>query len=232
MTNLLKAEFYKLFHSRSFWGIVSFSFLLSSLLLLDSKQLTTNLFFASLYNIPLLYFLTIIFGALFIGDDFGEQTLHCFVSAGHKRSTILFTKAFTYQVACAIILAIPLIVHGLFGVFIQKVKIISIEFFLTTGFAIFVSMLAMCMLPLFCAFVFRDIGKTLTVPMVIFFVVIFILNNDQTQYITTILPIGQIRLISLQQLSIPIIAIVVIDVLWILILYIGAYFIFYCSDLK
>ena len=35
MLNLLNAEFYKLFHSRYFWGIVAFNLFLSSVLLLD-----------------------------------------------------------------------------------------------------------------------------------------------------------------------------------------------------
>ena len=43
MSNLLKAEFYKLFHSWYFWGIGLFNLLLSSVLLLDSVGETTNL---------------------------------------------------------------------------------------------------------------------------------------------------------------------------------------------
>ena len=50
MSNLLKAEFYKLFHSWYFWGIGLFNLLLSSVLLLDSVGETSNLFFASIYN--------------------------------------------------------------------------------------------------------------------------------------------------------------------------------------
>ena len=34
MLNLLNTEFYKLFHSRYFWGIVAFNLFLSSVLLL------------------------------------------------------------------------------------------------------------------------------------------------------------------------------------------------------
>lgn len=56
MLNLLNAEFYKLFHSRYFWGIVAFNLFLSSVLLLDSIGETSSLFFASLYNVPILYF--------------------------------------------------------------------------------------------------------------------------------------------------------------------------------
>lgn len=49
MSNLLKAEFYKLFHSWYFLGIGLFNLLLSSVLLLDSVGETSNLFFASIY---------------------------------------------------------------------------------------------------------------------------------------------------------------------------------------
>ena len=47
MLNLLNTEFYKLFHSRYFWGIVAFNLFLSSVLLLDSIGETSSLFFAS-----------------------------------------------------------------------------------------------------------------------------------------------------------------------------------------
>lgn len=73
MSNLLKAEFYKLFHSWYFWGIGLFNLLLSSVLLLDSVGETSNLFFASIYNMPILYFLTIIFSALFVGNDWQKN---------------------------------------------------------------------------------------------------------------------------------------------------------------
>ena len=51
MSNLLKTELYKLFHSWYFWGIGIFNLLLSSILLLDSKERSSNLIMASLYQI-------------------------------------------------------------------------------------------------------------------------------------------------------------------------------------
>lgn len=73
MSNLLKAEFYKLFHSWYFWGIGLFNLLLSSVLLLDSVGETSNLFFASIYNMPILYFLTIIFSACLLEMILAEE---------------------------------------------------------------------------------------------------------------------------------------------------------------
>lgn len=112
MSNLLKAEFYKLFHSWYFWGIGLFNLLLSSVLLLDSVGETSNLFFASIYNMPILYFLTIIFSALFVGNDFGRRTLQSYINAGHRRGKILFAKLVVHQIACMVILSFPLLLHS------------------------------------------------------------------------------------------------------------------------
>lgn len=102
MSNLLKTELYKLFHSWYFWGIGIFNLLLSSILLLDSKERSSNLIMASLYNIPLLYFLSIVFIALFIGSDFSGRTLNTYITAGHKRSSIFRVKLIVSQIGCII----------------------------------------------------------------------------------------------------------------------------------
>lgn len=232
MSNLLKSEFYKLLHSWYFLGIGLFNLFLSSVLLLDSNGETSNLFFASLYNTPLLYFLTIAFAALFVGNDFGGRTLHSYINAGHKRGHVLFAKALVYEVACMIILALPLLVHGLIGLFCLNETFDAIDGALITVITVALSVLAMCMLPFFFAFIFRDIGKTLAVSMVIFFLMIFLMNGDQAQYISMILPMGQLRLISLQQLSFSNAYFIIIDFLWIFVLYLVAYFGFRCSDLR
>lgn len=232
MSNLLRAEFYKLSHSWYFWGIGLFNLFLSSILLLDSNEETSNFFFASLYNTPLLYFLTIVFAALFVGNDLEQRTMYLYISAGHKRSYVILTKTVVYEVACAAILFFPLFIHGFVGVLFHQKLFTTIDSVFIAPTAIVFSTLAMCMLPLFFSFIFRDIGKTLTVPMIIFFLMIFLMNGDQEQIITSILPMGQIRLISLQQLSLTNTCLIIIDFLWIFVLYLGAYMGFVRSDLK
>lgn len=149
MSNLLKAEFYKLFHSWYFWGIGLFNLLLSSVLLLDSVGETSNLFFASIYNMPILYFLTIIFSALFVGNDFGRRTLQSYINAGHRRGKILFAKLVVHQIACMVILSFPLLLHSIIGTFVTKGALASI------GIVVMViaSQFAMCLLPFFFAFI-------------------------------------------------------------------------------
>lgn len=104
MLNLLNTEFYKLFHSRYFWGIVTFNLFLSSVLLLDSIGETSSLFFASLYNVPILFFLAIVFSALFVGNDFGQRTLQSYMLLHWKQ------KIYHLKLICHPILSISILI--------------------------------------------------------------------------------------------------------------------------
>ncbi|WP_426742007.1 ABC transporter permease [Mediterraneibacter faecis] len=166
MSNLLKTELYKLFHSWYFWGIGIFNLLLSSILLLDSKERSSNLIMASLYNIPLLYFLSIVFIALFIGSDFSGRTLNTYITAGHKRSSIFRVKLIVSQIGCIIILVFPLFVHGIISQFYIGEKLFWNDSTYTMVLLTLFAMITLCALPMFFAFIFRDMGKTLTVATV------------------------------------------------------------------
>ena len=214
MSNLLKTELYKLFHSWYFWGIGIFNLLLSSILLLDSKERSSNLIMASLYNIPLLYFLSIVFIALFIGSDFSGRTLNTYITAGHKRSSIF-----------------PLFVHGIISQFYIGEKLFWNDSTYTMVLLTLFAMITLCALPMFFAFIFRDMGKTLTVSMVLFFVMIFLLNSESAQIISRIIPMGQLRLISLQKVYSTNFCLFV-DLLWNFILYFIAGSAFLHTDLK
>lgn len=231
MSNLLKAEFYKLFHGRYFWEIALFNFILSSILLLDSIGKTFNLLDASLYNIPILFFLIIVFCALYIGNDFEQKTLYSYISGGHKRSQVIFAKAIVYETAGIGILYFPLFIHSVLGVFLRK-ETFDFDKIWNLMMPAFFATLAMCMLPYFFAVLFRDLGRSLVVPMFLYFLMIFLMNGDLAQQITRILPMGQLRLISLQETSGVDSNYLVKDIWWIIILYGGSYLCFWRSDLK
>ena len=231
MSNLLKTELYKLFHSWYFWGIGIFNLFLSTILLLDSKGKSSNLIMASLYNVPLLYFLIIVFVALFIGSDLGRRTLNTYITAGHKRSCILWAKVIVSQIGCIIILIFPLLMHGVISQFCMKEKFIWGDNGYTILLVTLLAMITMCTLPIFLAFIFRDMGRTLAISMVLFFVMIFFMNSEYAQTIIKILPMGQLRLISLQKFY-SIDFFLLVDFLWNVILYMVAGNVFLHTDLK
>lgn len=231
MSNLLKTELYKLFYSWYFWGIGIFNLFLSTILLLDSKGKSSNLIMASLYNVPLLYFLIIVFIALFIGSDLGRRTLNTYITAGHKRSCILWAKVIVSQIGCIIILIFPLLMHGVISQFCMKEKFIWGDNGYTILLVTLLAMITMCTLPIFLAFIFRDMGRTLAISMVLFFVMIFFMNSEYAQTIIKILPMGQLRLISLQKFY-SIDFFLLVDFLWNVILYMVAGNVFLHTDLK
>ena len=231
MTDLLKAEFYKLSRSRSFWGITLFSLLLGSVLLLDSIATTDGLLNASLFNTPLLYFLPIVFGSLFVGADFAERTLHCFVSAGHKRSSVLFAKTAAYQTAGLLILGLPLVIHWLLGILTGNGGRIAWAQIFSDAALLSAAVIAMGMLPLVCGFIFRDVGRTLGVPIVLYFIMIFLLDGDSARKTAIFLPMGQLRLLALNDLPVSKLILIGIDLLWAVLLYAAAYCSFCHSDL-
>ena len=231
MSNLLKTELYKLFHSWYFWGIGIFNLFLSTILLLDSKGKSSNLIMASLYNVPLLYFLIIVFIALFIVSDLGRRTLNTYITAGHKRSCILWAKVIVSQIGCIIILIFPLLMHGVISQFCMKEKFIWGDNGYTILLVTLLAMITMCTLPIFLAFIFRDMGRTLAISMVLFFVMIFFMNSEYAQTIIKILPMGQLRLISLQKFY-SIDFFLLVDFLWNVILYMVAGNVFLHIDLK
>ena len=68
--------------------------------------------------------------------------------------------------------------------------------------------------------------------MALFFLMIFALNSERAHAVAGILPMGQLRLISIQRLPWQTARIVGIDILWILAFYAAAYFAFRRWDLK
>ena len=229
MTNLLRAESYALLHSRYFWGLAAGSLTLGTLLLLDSASRTETLRDASLYNVPLLSFLAIVLAALFLGAGFTDRTLASLVGAGHSRGAVFLGKALVYQAACLVILAAPMVPATAWG-FLAKGQAPAVG--VLGGLAVLAAVLAADMLPLCCAFVFREQGHTLVIPLAVWLLTIFALNGENGAELAVLLPMGQLRLMARHALPTAPITVLAVDVLWIVGLSILSYRAFARSDLK
>ena len=121
--------------------------------------------------------------------------------------------------------------HGVISQFCMKEKFIWGDNGYTILLVTLLAMITMCTLPIFLAFIFRDMGRTLAISMVLFFVMIFFMNSEYAQTIIKILPMGQLRLISLQKFY-SIDFFLLVDFLWNVILYMVAGNVFLHTDLK
>ena len=121
--------------------------------------------------------------------------------------------------------------HGVISQFCMKEKFIWGDNGYTILLVTLLAMITMCTLPIFLAFIFRDMGRTLAISMVLFFVMIFFMNSEYAQTIIKILPMGQLRLISLQKFY-SIDFFLLVDFLWNVILYMVAGNVFLHIDLK
>ncbi|MBS7008398.1 ABC transporter permease [Anaerostipes sp.] len=234
MKQLLKSEFYKLGTQKSFWGLAIFSFLLSSILMLDgSVPSDSSAFFDhALYILPLLYVLIMIFGALFIGKDFDLRTIQIYISAGHKRGSILAAKSIVHLTGCAAILFAPLLFHTATGFILYGISDNGIIPILTKLVLAFIIICMMGLLPFLCAFLFKDIGKTLTVPLMLYFIMLFLLNGRHYRLMAVCFPMGQLRLLSLGQLSNLYVSAFLADCIWLIVCYTWAYRDFSRADLN
>lgn len=235
MNNLLRAEFYKLRSCRSFWALLALSVLLGSVMILDTKipDSAAACFHSSLYSSPLLYILLMIQGTLFIGEDFVNRTISFYITAGHKRLHILSAKLIVYLTSCLLIILAPLLIDGLAGIIIfgmpEQFSLIS---FLQRAAVIVTAVAAMGILPFLSAFLFKDVGRTLVIPLLLYFIMIFLLNSSQSQAFMPILPIGQLRIMSENHISLPLLYYAAADIAWLVIGSLGAGLAFSRTDLK
>ena len=154
---------------------------------------------ASLSNVPLLMPLTSVYGALYLGKDFADRTLYSAICAGHTRSHIFFSKALVFIAGSNLILLVqPVLIISL-NTWIHGWGHLSFE----SDFKYLISLLlitavlnaAMCAVSLLIAFSCRDVGRTLTIPALIYFLTIFLLNGPQAHKIARFIPLGQLRLV-------------------------------------
>lgn len=227
MVKRLRVEVYKLLHGGAFWAVLVLVLALASVMLMDSYRKTPSFFFASLYNTPLLCFLTIVFVALFIGSDFEERTLRMAIAVGYSRRQVLLAKVVTAQLAGVVIMMLPLLVHGMVdGSWSNSAALFAV---------VIVGILAMNALPCFFAVAFGDLGRSMAVSLLCYFVMCFFLNSDQSalRYIfSCLLPMGQLRRLALSEMTLQVGMILMIDGVWIIGLYLLSWLLFKHRDLE
>lgn len=202
MGRLLHAEFYKLLHDRIYWiasaAILLFNTILlsgSSVLSLTGKEALPESMKKEIATV----LIVCIYEGLFLGDDFANRTLYHGLSAGKSRSCVLFAKSAVSLIAAdgllfffPLLLVLTCTVRNGWGAPTSAQSqnpIFIIAAFLILGFAVgAVSLLA--------SVCFRDVGRTIGIPILLYFLMILLLNGPAAPAFARILPVGLLVLLS------------------------------------
>ncbi|HEX3027308.1 MAG TPA: hypothetical protein VHR42_08820 [Clostridia bacterium] len=236
MGRLLHAEFYKLVHDKIYWITFTAILLFNMILLSGSSVLSftgQEALAESMEKEIVTILIVCIYEGLFIGDDFAGRTLYHSLSAGKSRSSVLFAKSAVSLIAAdgllfffPLLLILTCTVKNGWGAsaFVQPQRMISMTIaFLILGFAVGgISLLA--------AVCFRDVGRTIGIPILLYFFMILLLNGSASPVFSRILPVGILVLLANGSVS-PYYGIL-IGTLWIAVLEAVSILIFRRSELR
>lgn len=203
MGNLLHAEWYKLLHDRIFWVTSAVVILLNVIIFSGNSILNRSGLQAlkiSMTKEIISAMIACIYGGLFIGGDFIDRTFYHGLMAGKSRSFALWAKLIVFAVATDVLLFLYPFLYVLVctikngwgetasaGLILHMVSIVAA--LLVLGFAIStVSLLA--------AVCFRDVGRTIGIPIVLYFAVIVLLNSTCSSTFFRIFPISTLILVT------------------------------------
>lgn len=236
MKKLLHAESYKLFNDKVFWitlaVVILFNFIVisgSDILRMPGYKVLSEIMKKEILTI----LISCIYGGLFIGGDFADRTLYHALIVGESRSAVLFAKAGIFVTAINVILYIfPLMLviictlRNGFGAALSISFTIHIILMIA---ALFTIGSAIGLFSLLAGVCFRDVGRTIGIPIILYFVMILLLNSPSAVALAHVFPAGVLILMVSDMLS-PVYALVV-GVIWSAILLICSVQIFRRAEL-
>ncbi|MFD1176714.1 hypothetical protein ACFQ3W_10435 [Paenibacillus puldeungensis] len=237
MGNLLHAERYKLFHDKIFWitlvVIVAFNMIVvsgSTIFSMSGHNALSEIMKKEILTI----LISCIYGGLFIGDDFAERTLYHALMAGKSRVSVLLAKAGSFLIAIDIILFIfPLLlvmictVRNGWGIALSAGVILHFAGLIVALLILGFSIGALSLLAAVC---FRDVGRTIGIPIILNFITILLLNGPYATALAHILPAGTLILMVNGTMS-PAKGIIV-GLIWSTFLFIASALIFKRAELR
>ena len=202
MERLLHTERYKLFHDKIFW-ITLAAIVLINLIILSGSSVLNLPGYQALTEIMKKEILTVliacIYGGLFIGGDFADRTLYHGLMTGKSRGCVLMAKSIVFALAMDVLLFIfPLLlvltctVKNGWGITVSAGMILHLISIIA---ALLILGFALSAVSLLAAVCFRDVGRTIGIPIILYFVMILLLNSAYAPILSRIFPIGTIILV-------------------------------------
>lgn len=166
----------------------------------DVKR-ASDLFFTSLCGIPVLFFLTVIFSTLFIKGSFKREALRSCVVTNRGQKRVLLTGLVTCRVTYVAVLTLPLLMRKLVNELYFGRDFIDIDNGLCAILTIMISLFTVYLLPFFFTLLFHSVKGALTIPVILFFLVVFLVGKSRTLFVSQVLPVKRLQLVTLRRFA-------------------------------
>lgn len=203
MGNLLRAEWYKLFHDKIFAITLAACILFNALIFSGSPILNCSGSEALQQCIKkeiMTAMIVCIYGGTFFGSDFADRTMYHGLTAGQSRSAVLRAKIVVFSVAADLmlylfpfLLAVICTTRNGWG---TAVSTGLAPHLLGVVLALLLLGFAISAISLPAAVCFRDVGRTIGIPIVLYFIVIILLNSAYAPVLSRIFPISAVFLVT------------------------------------
>lgn len=197
MGKLLHTEWYKLFHDKVFFITLTAVFVFNafifagfSFLNMPGQKALLEVMKKEIFTAMV----SCIYGGLFIGGDFADRTLYHALMTGKSRTSVLFAKSIVFAAATdGLLFFFPFVLAAVCtaknGWCVSGEKVYHIIGMIAALLIIGFAMSAVSMLAAVC---FRDVGRTIGVPIILYFIMILLLNSPCSPAFSKILPVGVI----------------------------------------
>lgn len=203
MGKLLHAEWYTRFHDKIFWIFSAVIVLFNALVFSGSTVIHLtgcSALAESMKKEIATVIIAYIYGGISLGGDFADRTLYHGLMTGKNRSSVILAKAAVFAAAMNFLLFL----FPFLFVFVCSVKNgwgaeVSAGYLLHAAgvvLSLLVLGFAVSAASLLAAVCFRDVGRTIGIPVVLCFVMILLLNSAYAPAFARILPIGAFILVT------------------------------------
>lgn len=186
MINLLKLEFHKLKHDKSF-GLIALIVIVVEFIYVIKNGSITGIkgFEYSMHDASTMMVMGSIFTGIFIGGDFTNRYINQGIVAGHSRIKIFFSKVIVVFFATEILMLVypisSIIINTILNGWGEVVDVYTIIYILKTIFLRMIVDVSCIVIWVFLAVIFKDVVKTVSVAILGFMVVtgcLFTLSHD------------------------------------------------------
>lgn len=235
MLKTLKAELYKLLHSRYIWVVAAAQLAMTGVMIYDMRmrEAVSGFQYAIYFMTYLTFFAGIIVG-MAAGDDFDTRTYQHYLTGGKGRITYAASKLIICALANLFAAGLPLTVYGVTDLCNGSLHEFNKPLW-QVGLATFFSIITVSSVMVFIAFAVKNMGKTIigSIMFVIFCLAFTAVEGAGLQLASVkVIPVLQPLFIATDIFEYSVPVMILVDILWIIAAVCGIAAVFKKADLK